>query len=101
MEACDPHASFCLGAPRKYMPAGISPDVELALCAHLLVPDMPQSALAQVWEEYRVHATDLADRGASALPLEQLAVRVGEHVYKYESPDILALVELLVTSICI
>jgi hypothetical protein len=64
------------------MYAGISPDVELALCAHLLVPDMPESALAQVWAEHRVLATDVNDRGGAALPLENLAVRVGNKVYR-------------------
>lgn len=65
------------------MHAGISPEVELAECVHLLVPDMPESALAQVFEDHRVHATDLVDQGLAALPLDRLAVRVGDNVYRH------------------
>lgn len=68
------------------MHAGITPEVELAVCAHLLVPDMPESALAQLFDEHRVLATDVADHGVDALPLGRLAVRVGDNVYKCAAP---------------
>ena len=64
------------------MHAGMGPEVELAACAHLLVPDMPPSALAQLLEDHRVLASEVAVGGAAALPLERLAVRVGDNVYR-------------------
>lgn len=56
--------------------------MELSACAHLLTPDMPESALAQAFDEHRVHATNVADQGVAALQMPNLAVRVGDSVYR-------------------
>eukprot|EP00892_Ulva_mutabilis_P011444 jgi/Ulvmu1/8672/UM047_0010.1 len=59
------------------------PDVEVAACGHMLSPDVPPSALAALFDEHRVSAADVVDRGAAALPLDKLAVRISGRVYRY------------------
>lgn len=62
------------------------PEVELAACAHMLSPDVPASALAALFEEHRVSAADVADRGDAALQPEKLVVRLNSVVYRCATP---------------
>lgn len=58
------------------------PEIAIAACAHLLSPDVPPSAVAAAFEQNRLPAADVAERGLAALQPERLAVRIDGFVYR-------------------